>query len=70
LLIFGREEWSLLDLRVDDHADPLEELTRLERVSRNEWVRYRPFVPTRTNPAGITDHKVIDAAVGSPASEV
>ena len=30
LLIYGEEEWSDLDLRVDDHADPLAELERLE----------------------------------------
>ena len=33
-LIHGSEEWSDLDLRVDDHADPLAELARLELVSR------------------------------------
>ena len=30
LVIYGEEEWSELDLRVDDHADPLAELDRLE----------------------------------------
>jgi uncharacterized Ntn-hydrolase superfamily protein len=70
LLIYGRSEWSLLDLRVDDHPEPLQELARLENVSREEWVRYRPFVPTRENPAGVTDHDVIDAAVGTPGAEV
>ena len=34
LLIYGEEEWSVLDLRVDDHSDPLTELERLEAVSR------------------------------------
>jgi uncharacterized Ntn-hydrolase superfamily protein len=70
LVIFGNHEWSSLDLRVDDHADPLGELDRLERVSREEWVRYRPFVPTRADPAGVTDHAIIDAAVGAPLQEV
>jgi uncharacterized Ntn-hydrolase superfamily protein len=70
LLVFGNDEWSSLDIRVDDHPDPLSELDRLERVSREEWVRYRPFVPTRANPAGVTNHEVIDAAVGSPMQEV
>src|SRR4051812_41476769 len=70
LLVYGYEEWSLLDLRVDDHPDPLRELARLEAVSKEEWVRYRPFVPTRSNPAGITDHALIEAAVGLPASEL
>jgi uncharacterized Ntn-hydrolase superfamily protein len=55
LLIYGEEEWSALDLRVDDHADPLAELERLEQVSRERWVHFRQFLPTRKNPAGITD---------------
>ena len=69
ILIFDKDEWSSLDIRVDDHADPLSELARLESVSRMEWVRYRPFVPTRANPAGVVDHEVIDAAVGAPMQE-
>jgi uncharacterized Ntn-hydrolase superfamily protein len=63
LLIYGDEEWSDLDLRVDDHADPLEELARLERVSRERWVHFRQFLPTRSNPAGITDRAIIDATI-------
>jgi uncharacterized Ntn-hydrolase superfamily protein len=63
LLIHGEEEWSDLDLRVDDHADPLAELERLERVSRERWVHFRKFLPTRKNPAGITDRAIIDAGI-------
>jgi uncharacterized Ntn-hydrolase superfamily protein len=63
LLIHGEEEWSNLDLRVDDHADPLAELERLEQVSRERWVHFRPFLPTRKNPAGVTDRAVIDASI-------
>ncbi|MFG3595069.1 DUF1028 domain-containing protein [Bradyrhizobium sp. RDI18] len=63
LLIHGEEEWSDLDLRVDDHTDPLAELERLEQVSRERWVHFRPFLPTRKNPAGITDRTVIDARI-------
>ncbi len=33
VLICGEEEWPELDLRVDDHIDPLAELARLEAVS-------------------------------------
>jgi uncharacterized Ntn-hydrolase superfamily protein len=65
LLIHGSEEWSDLDLRVDDHADPLAELTRLEQVSRERWVHFRQFLPTRSNPAGVTDRATIDAAVAA-----
>jgi uncharacterized Ntn-hydrolase superfamily protein len=63
LLIHGNEEWSDLDLRVDDHSDPLTELERLERVSRERWVHFRQFLPTRQNPAGITDRATIDAGI-------
>jgi uncharacterized Ntn-hydrolase superfamily protein len=63
LLIYGEEEWSDLDLRVDDHADPLAELERLEAVSREHWAHFRKVLPTRKNPAGITDRKIIDATI-------
>jgi uncharacterized Ntn-hydrolase superfamily protein len=63
LLIHGDEEWSALDLRVDDHTDPLAELERLEQISRERWVHFRQFLPTRKNPAGVTDRATIDATV-------
>src|SRR6266852_8841261 len=63
LLIYGEEEWSALDLRVDDHGDPLAELERLEQVSRERWVHFRQFLPTRKNPAGVTDREIIDAGI-------
>jgi uncharacterized Ntn-hydrolase superfamily protein len=63
LLIYGEEEWSALDLRVDDHADPLAELERLEQVSRERWVHFRQFLPSRNNPAGVTDRETIDAGM-------
>jgi uncharacterized Ntn-hydrolase superfamily protein len=67
LLIYGEEEWSDLDLRVDDHTDPLTELERLEAVSRERWVHFRKYLPSRKNPAGITDRAVIDAGIAAAA---
>jgi uncharacterized Ntn-hydrolase superfamily protein len=63
LLIYGEEEWSDLDLRVDDHTDPLAELERLEAVSRERWVHFRKYLPSRQNPAGVTDRRIIDAGI-------
>lgn len=63
LLIYRDEEWSALDLRVDDHTDPLGELERLEAVSRERWVHFRKFLPTRQNPAGVTDRQTIDVDI-------
>jgi uncharacterized Ntn-hydrolase superfamily protein len=70
LIIVGADEWPILDLRVDDHVNPIAELARLEEVSRKEWMIYRKFVPTRSNPEGVTDHRIIDAAVGEAAEEI
>jgi uncharacterized Ntn-hydrolase superfamily protein len=69
LLIHDMEEWSALDLRVDDHTDPLAELERLERVSRERWVHFREFLPTRKNPAGITDRATIEAGIATASAE-
>jgi uncharacterized Ntn-hydrolase superfamily protein len=63
LLIHGDEEWPALDLRVDDHADPLAELERLEQVSRERWVHFRTYLPSRGNPAGVTDRETIDRGI-------
>jgi uncharacterized Ntn-hydrolase superfamily protein len=70
LILVGADEWSVLDLRVDDHVNPIIELARLEEVSRKEWMSYRRFVPTRSNPEGVTDHSIIDATVGAAAEEI
>ena len=63
LVIHGAERWSDLDLRVDDHANPLAELERLERVSRERWVHFRQFLPGRADPVGITDRAIIEAGI-------
>jgi uncharacterized Ntn-hydrolase superfamily protein len=69
LLIHGEEEWSDLDLRVDDHTEPLAELERLEQVSRERWVHFRQFLPNRHNPAGVTDRATIDAGIAKSIAE-
>ena len=63
LLIHEVEEWSALDLRVDDHAEPIAELRRLHDVSLE---RFQPFVaclPSSRDPCGITDRSVIEAEI-------
>jgi uncharacterized Ntn-hydrolase superfamily protein len=69
LLIHGSEEWAVLDLRVDDHVDPVAELERLERVSRKHWTAFREFMPTRANPGGVTDRAIIDAGIAALAKQ-
>ena len=70
LLIHGEEQWSDLDLRVDDHTDPLAELERLEQVSRERWVHFRQFLPTRkTRPGSPTAPPSMPASPAAPASQ-
>jgi uncharacterized Ntn-hydrolase superfamily protein len=65
LVIHGEEEWPDLDLRVDDHADPLAELERLETVSRERWVHFAKYLPSAKNPSGELDRAVIDAGIAA-----
>ena len=63
LLIYGEDDWSDLDLRVDDHAEPLAELDRLERMSRERWMAFRRCLPNRRDPVGITDRGLIEQEI-------
>lgn len=55
LLIHDEQDYPLLDLRVDDHPDPLSELERLEAVARQRWVHFRRLMPSKENPSGLAD---------------
>jgi uncharacterized Ntn-hydrolase superfamily protein len=65
LVIHGEEAWPDLDLRVDDHVDPLAELERLEAVSRQRFVHFARYLPNHKNRVGETDRAVIDAGVAA-----
>ena len=63
LLVVTTEDYPALDIRVDDHAEPLAELRRLYDVSLE---RFQPFVaclPSRARPVGITDRDEIERAI-------
>ena len=63
LLVYGEEAWSDLDLRVDDHSEPLAELGRLEQMSRTHWMVFRRFLPSNKDSVVETDRSVIEAAI-------
>jgi len=69
LLIHDEEDYPLLDLRVDDHADPLAELARLEEVARQRWVHFRRHMPSRSAPSGLTDRSGLEALVTRSVAE-
>jgi uncharacterized Ntn-hydrolase superfamily protein len=57
-----------LDLRVDDHPDPLAELRRLHGVWRGYLRHFRRFLPGRDHP-GVFDRTVIQAAIARAQAE-
>ena len=63
LLIQGPEPYPRLDLRVDDHPDPLGELRRLYAVARERFVPYSYAFPTLERPYGIADRDLIERLV-------
>ena len=69
LRIHTSEPYPALDLRVDDHAEPLAELARLEAVSRERFVHFAGYLPTRAVPAGVFDRAVIEAGIASREAE-
>ena len=63
LIVCTTETYPALDLRVDDHPEPIVELQRFYEKSLD---RFQPFVaclPRRDDPAGVTDRAVIEAAI-------
>jgi uncharacterized Ntn-hydrolase superfamily protein len=63
LRIVTTEDYPELDLRVDDHAEPLAELRRLYDVSLQRFQAFVTCLPSRARPAGITDRAIIEREV-------
>ncbi|WP_426955229.1 DUF1028 domain-containing protein [Muricoccus radiodurans] len=62
LVVASRDPYPDLDLRVDDHPDPLAELRRLHDVAGGYFVHFRRFLAGRDHP-GVFDRAVIMAAI-------
>jgi len=63
LKIASRDPYPDLDIRADDHPDPLRELRRLHAVSQERFAVFRRFLPGEDSPCGVFDRAVIDAAI-------
>ena len=63
LKIATRDPYPDLDIRADDHPDPLRELRRLYDVSQERFAVFRRFLPGADSPCGVFDRNVIDAAI-------
>jgi uncharacterized Ntn-hydrolase superfamily protein len=63
LLIHSTEAYAELNLRVDDHRNPLKELRRLYEKAHERFVPYLKCSPSRARPFGITDRTVIEEEI-------
>lgn len=63
LLVCTTEDYPFLDIRVDDHPEPIVELRRLYETSLDRFQPFLSCVPSRARPAGITDRAVIEEEI-------
>lgn len=55
ILVVDKEDYPLLDLRVDDHSNPVNELKRLYAVAQKSLTPFVDMMPTKDNPGGTFD---------------
>jgi len=61
MVMVTTEDFPDLNLRVDDHAEPLHELRRLLSIWQQEAVPRLDMAPSKANPSGSTDLDAIEA---------
>ena len=69
LLVHDREEYALVDLRVDDGPDPIVELRRLLGVWGGRFRHYRACMPSRARPSGIVGREEIERRIAASMAE-
>jgi uncharacterized Ntn-hydrolase superfamily protein len=67
--IWTTEVFPAIDIRVDDHAEPLVELRRLWRVAHQRYVPFQAASPSRANPGGILDRSELDRSCAAYADD-
>ena len=69
LVIHAGEEYSQLDIRVDDHTLPLPELRRLRDVARTHYLPFKSALAKKGDPVGIYERaKLMDVIARAQAA--
>jgi uncharacterized Ntn-hydrolase superfamily protein len=63
LLIHTTERYAALDIRVDDHDEPIAELKRLYAKSLERLQAFMSCLPREADPAGVLDRAEIEARI-------
>ncbi len=66
LLVYGTEIYPRVDLRVDEHADPVRELRRVLRVATAQLAPFVAGMPRRGEPPAPPPGAVVDMLLRSP----
>lgn len=69
LVLYRDQDYPWLDIRADDHTDPLAELRRLLAVAQERFLHIAETMPTRQNPHGLTDRTEIDRKIAALEAE-
>jgi uncharacterized Ntn-hydrolase superfamily protein len=63
LKIVHDQDHPWLDIRADDHGDPLAELRRLHAVAQERYLHFAELMPTRENIHGLLDRTELDRKI-------
>lgn len=66
LYVVDTEDYPYVDLRVDEHTEPVTELRRVFEVAKCQLLPFIRTFPTRTDPIGRTDPAVMAMVAKSP----
>jgi uncharacterized Ntn-hydrolase superfamily protein len=69
LVVYRDQDYAWLDIRADDHGDPLAELRRLYAVAQERFLHVAETMPTRENPHGMVDRTAIDDTIARLEAE-
>ncbi|MGM0585572.1 MAG: DUF1028 domain-containing protein [Pseudomonadota bacterium] len=67
LRVQGPECYPRLDMRVDDHEDPIAELERIYAVARERYIPFSAGMPRRDRPWGVGDRDAIERVIAREA---
>ena len=66
LMVCGAESYPRVDLRVDEHTDPVAELRRVLRIATAQLAPFVAGMPTRSGPTTPAPQAVVDMLLRSP----
>ena len=65
MVLYRDQDYPWLRINADDHTDPLAELRRLYAVASERFLHVAETMPTRENPHGMIDRRVIDQTIAA-----